>query len=146
MDPAPSDGDARWEHFPHGADVGIRGLGPTREAAFAQAACALTAVLTDPAKVEARERVKLHCEAPDDELLFVDWLNGLIYEMATRHMLFSAFALEIDDHRLDGEARGEAVDRARHEPAAEVKGATYTELKVERQAGGEWLAQCVVDV
>ncbi len=146
MSPAPSDRDARWEHFPHGADVGIRGLGPTREAAFAQAACALTAVLTDPDKVAARELVRLRCEAPDDELLFVDWLNGLIYEMATRHMLFSEFALKIDDHRLEGEARGEAIDRARHEPAAEVKGATYTELKVERQAGGEWLAQCVVDV
>ena len=39
---------AHWELFPHPADIGIRGIGPTREAAFAQAATALTAVITDP--------------------------------------------------------------------------------------------------
>ena len=21
---------ARWEHFPHGADIGVRGFGPTK--------------------------------------------------------------------------------------------------------------------
>lgn len=41
----------RWEHFRHEADIGVRGLGATREAAFEQAALALTAVLTDPARV-----------------------------------------------------------------------------------------------
>ena len=37
---------ARWEHFPHDADVGVRGFGPTPAEAFAQAALALTAVAT----------------------------------------------------------------------------------------------------
>ena len=27
-----------WEHFPHVADMGVRGLGPTKEAAFEEAA------------------------------------------------------------------------------------------------------------
>lgn len=40
---------------------------------------------------------------------------------------------------------GERVDPARHRPAVEVKGATYTELKVARE-GELWVAQCVVDV
>ena len=35
---------------------------------------------------------------------------------------------------------------ARHEPAVEIKGATYTALRVERQKDDTWLAQCVVDV
>ncbi len=35
--------DRQWEHFPHHADVGVRGVGPTREAAFEEAARALTA-------------------------------------------------------------------------------------------------------
>jgi SHS2 domain-containing protein len=29
---------AGWEHFPHGADVGVRGFGATAAAAFEQAA------------------------------------------------------------------------------------------------------------
>ncbi len=41
---------------------------------------------------------------------------------------------------------GEAVDRQKHQPAVEIKGATFTELHVCQQADGLWLAQCIVDV
>ena len=78
-----------WEHFPHDADVGVRGFGKTAAEAFEQAARALTAVITY-AEVEPRVRVDVSCEAPDIELLFVEWLNAVIYEMAVRKMLFGA--------------------------------------------------------
>jgi len=135
-----------WEHLPHGADIGVRGFGPTLEAAFEQAAMALTAVATDPAKVMPREAVTISCAAPDRELLLVEWLNGLIYEMATRHMLFARFEVALDDGRLSATAWGEAIDVARHQPAAEPKGATYTALKVRREADGLWVAECIIDV
>jgi protein archease len=135
----------RWEHFSHEADMGVRGIGRTREEAFEQAALALTAVITDPANVRPVEPVAIEASAPDDEMLFVDWLNALVYEMATRSLLFSRFEVHITDHRLDARAWGEPVVDERHEPAVEVKGATYTALQV-RNEGGEWLAQCVVDV
>ena len=134
-----------WEHFEHGADIGVRGLGRTPAEAFEQAALALTAVLTDPERVAAREAVAVRCEAPDLELLLVDWLNALIYEMATRRMLFGRFAVRIEDGRLEATAHGEPVDPARHAPAVEVKGATYTALAVRRRDDGSWVAQCVVD-
>ena len=135
-----------WEHFEHGADVGIRGTGPTMEVAFEQAALALTAVLTDPAGVRPTTPIEIACEAPDKELLFVDWLNALVFEMATRRMVFGAFAVTLDRGRLRATAWGEPVELERHQPAVEVKGATYTALRVARQASGEWVAQCVVDV
>lgn len=135
----------RWEHFPHGADVGVRGIGPTREAAFAQAALALTGAITDPETVSPTEPVEVGCSAPDDELLLVDWLNALVFEMATRAMLFARFELTIDDHALKGTAWGEPVDVARHSPAVEVKGATLTGLKV-GERNGAWVAECVIDV
>ncbi|OGA07412.1 MAG: archease [Betaproteobacteria bacterium RIFCSPHIGHO2_12_FULL_69_13] len=138
-------GPGAWEHFEHGADVGVRGRGASRAEAFAQAALALTAVVTDLAEVEPRERVAIECEAPDDELLFAEWLNALVYEMSTRKMLFSRFRVRIRGGRLAGAAWGEQVDVARHHPAVEVKGATYTTLRVARDNGG-WVAQTVVDV
>ena len=137
--------EARWEHFSHGADIGVRGIGETREQAFEQAALALTAVVTDPALVEPRERIALRCDAPDDELMLAEWLNLIIYEMATRRMLFARFSVRIDAAVLSGEAWGEPVDVPRHRPAVEVKGATYTLLKVAKSDEG-WLAQTVVDV
>jgi SHS2 domain-containing protein len=138
--------EIRWEHFPHEADIGVRGIGQSKEDAFAQAALALTAVITDPPSVVARECVDLECEAPDDELLLVNWLNALIYEMATRQMLFCYFDVRIHGSLLRGKAWGEKMDGSRHEMAVEVKGATCTELLVERRENGNWVAQCVVDV
>jgi tRNA nucleotidyltransferase (CCA-adding enzyme) len=134
---------AGWEHFPHDADVGVRGWGATAAQAFEQAAHALTAVVTH-AEVEPRVSVEVRCEAPDQELLFVEWLNAIIYEMAVRHMLFGRFA------RADRErtARRHAVGRAGRcrTPACEPKGATYTALKVATDADGTWSAACIVDV
>ena len=135
-----------WEHFPHQADMGVRGIGPTKEAAFEGAALALTAVITDLAEVIPTQPVTMACDAPDDELLLVDWLNALVYEMATRRMLFSRFNVRFNDHSLHATAWGEPIEVARHQPAVEVKGATYTELSVKRDEEGRWIAQCVVDV
>jgi SHS2 domain-containing protein len=137
--------NARWEHFEHDADMGVRGVGRTREEAFEQAALALTAVITDPANVRAVEPVAIEASAPDDEMLLVDWLNALIYEMATRRLLFARFEVRITDHHLNAQAWGEPVVGSRHQPAVEVKGATYTALRVAHE-GGVWTAQCVVDV
>ena len=136
---------SRWEHFPHEADIGVRGIGNTRAEAFAQAAMALTAVITDPANVAAHEESVIHCAAPDNELLLVDWLNALIYEMATRNMLFSRFDVEITGTQLTARCCGEPLDLGRHQPVVEIKGATYTELVV-KQESTYWLAQTVVDV
>ena len=86
------------------------------------------------------------CAAPDRELLLVDWLNAWVYEMAVRHMLFSRFQVALRDDGLQGRGWGEPLDRARHQPAVEIKGATYTELRVWQEADGTWHAQCVVDV
>jgi SHS2 domain-containing protein len=136
---------AHWWHFAHEADMGIAGEGATLAEAFAQAALALTAVITD-AVIEPRERVTIECTAPTSELLLVDWLNALIYEIATRRMLFARFDVTTDGHHLQAAAWGEPLDRVRHRPAVEVKGATYTALAVERLADGGYRAQCVVDV
>ena len=136
---------ARWEHFPHEADVGVRGLGATPAEAFEQAALALTAIVTD-ARIEPRRKVEIDAEAPDLEILLAEWLNLIIYEMAVRKMLFSRFEVRIAGTRLRATAWGEPIDVERHAPACEPKGATYTALKVVQDENGTWSAGCVVDV
>ena len=136
-----------WEHFHHQADIGVRGRAESVEAAFEEAAAALTAVVCDIGTVEGKEAVEIECGAADAELLLVDWLNAIIYEMDTRRMLFSKFEVKIEEgKKLQGKAWGERIDEARHEMTVEVKAATYMMLKVEQDRDGMWLAQCVVDV
>ena len=136
----------RWEHFPHGADIGVRGVGRSKAEAFEQAALALTGVIVEPAAVRPTEAVAIACDVQDDELALVDWLNAIVYEMATRRMLFGQFEVRLDGGRLQATAWGEPINVTRHRPAVEVKGATYTELQVAQAPTGEWTAQCVVDV
>ncbi len=135
-----------WSHEPHDADIRLRAWGPTPAAAFEEAATAMTAAVCDPGRVRARTAVRISCSAPDRELLLVEWLNALVYEMATRGMIFGRFDVIIDDGQLQAIAWGEDLDRERHRPAAEVKGATYTALEVGRRDDGTWVAACVVDV
>jgi len=137
---------ASWEHYSHGADIGIRGLGRSAEEAFEQAAIALTAVVADVSRVRQSERIEIHCDAPDLELLLVSWLNAIIYEMAVRNMLFSSYGVVLSGLSLTGTLVGEAVDPERHQLAVEAKGATVTDLKVECDSERRWLAQCIVDV
>jgi len=137
---------ASWEHFSHGSDIGVRGIGSSVEEAFEQAALALTAVVANVATIEQREIVEVRCDAPDLELLLVSWLNAIIYEMAVRRMLFSKFRIALAGYSLTGALAGERVDPERHQVAVEAKGATVTALRVACNPDGQWLAQCVIDV
>jgi len=135
-----------WEHFAHDADLGIRGLGRTLAEAMEQAALALCAAVADLSTVAAEQAVDVYCEAPDAELLLVDWLNALIYEMATRKLCFARFEVSLAGTKLRGRAWGEPANAAKHDLGVEPKGATYTALRVAQRGDGTWLAQCVVDV
>lgn len=134
-----------FELFPHVADIGIRGHGQTMEKAFEMAAMALTSVVTDPQNVSPTIHVRIHLEEKDPELLFLDWINSVIYEMDIKRMLFSVYEVSIKSGVLEAQIKGETVDLHKHDPAVDIKGATLTELKV-IDLNGQWLAQCVVDV
>ena len=113
--------------------------------AFEQAAVALTATVTD-SEIAEKTSVEVSWEVPDVELLLVEWLNAIIYEMAVRNMVFGRFKVTIADTHLRGTLWGEPVDQVKHAPAGEPKGATYTALQVAQEADGTWSAACIVDV
>jgi len=136
----------RWEHFPHQADVGIRGIGKSIDQAFEQAALALTSVITDLEKISPQKSIEVSCEAMDHEMLFIDYLNRIIYEMDCHQMLFSKFEVKIHNHTLSALLFGEKIDQKRHKGAVEAKAATYNSLRVHCHDGGTWTAECVIDV
>ena len=85
--------------------MGVRGIGPSREAAFEEAALAMCAVITDPALVRPEILFEVDCHAPDDEFLLVDWLNALVYQMSAQRMIFSRFEVSVSDGHLHARAR-----------------------------------------
>jgi len=139
-----------WEHFEHGADVGVRGIGATPSEAFAGAALALCALVADPARVRADREESVECEAADLESLLVRFLNEVIYRMSAHRMVYGGFTAAVTDApegwRVAAIARGEPLDLERHEPTVEPKGATFMAARVAQEPDGTWIAQCVVDV
>lgn len=135
----------QFETFEHEADIGIRGFGGSMQEAFENAAVALYSVMVDIDAVKTVEERTVTVSAPDRELLLVEWLNALLAISDIERIVFSKFEVEMEGTTLTGAAWGEILDRDRHEPHVEVKGATYYLLSV-REQDGKYTAQCVVDV
>ncbi|QJA06873.1 archease [Thermosulfurimonas marina] len=139
-----------YETFEHGADIGVRGYGRTLEEAFANGARALFALMVENfEEVSPREKTPVTVSAELLDELFVTWLNRLLTLSALEHRVFADFEVEIrregQEFRLTGQAWGEPFDPERHLLGVEVKGATFTLARVEKE-GDLWVAQCVVDV
>ncbi len=135
-----------YETFEHGADIGVRGYGRTLEEAFENGARALFALLVEnfeEVRPEKEIALEVSAELPDE--LFVTWLNRLLTVSDLERMVFKDFEVHLSGDKLQGKALGEPLDPARHHLGVEVKGATFTLARVEKQ-GELWVAQCVVDV
>ena len=136
-----------FETFDHGADIGVRGMGDTLAEAFEHGAEAMFSLMVENMdEVHPENAVEIRCESYDLEGLFVAWLNALLAESDIRGMIFCRFQVEIHGISLSATVAGEPLDPERHGLGVEVKGATFTELKIEQNDSGQWIAQCVVDV
>jgi SHS2 domain-containing protein len=77
--------------------------------------------------------------------LFLEWINAVIYEMATHNMVFGRFEVHVGRNRLRAVLYGEALNQARHRPALEPKGVSRTGARVSREPDGSWLANCLLE-
>ena len=131
------------------SDLSFVAHGETLEALFGAAAEALlAATLANPADVAGRECEPIRLVEPDLELLLLGFLNELVFLRDARGLLLHAGPLQIEhdgEARLEGELRGERIDRARHHLEADVKAATAHGLSVERSGAG-WRASVTLDV
>ncbi|MCU0841217.1 MAG: archease [Thiobacillaceae bacterium] len=133
-----------YRYFDHEADIGIEAEGRTLEEAFQSAALAMFAIMAEPATVIPERRVTVEFEEADAEYALVAWLNGLLVQARLAGLVFCAYELKRDGDHWTGEAWGMPW-RSGADRGTEVKGATLTQLKVERTPKG-WRVRCVVDV
>ena len=134
-----------FETFEHKADIGIRGFGKTIAESYQETAKVMFSIMFNLDNVEKKETIEIKCEADDNELLLVEWLNHLLAEASVNEMVFAEFEVKIDGKTLVGKAIGEKLDLEKHKPKTEIKAATYSNLKV-FQEKDQWVSQCIVDV
>lgn len=134
----------RYRYFDHEADIGIEAEGKTLEEAFVNAALATFAIMAEPATVLPERRVEIEFTEADEEYALVTWLNQLLAQARLNGLVFCAYELKREGDRWRGGAWGMPWQPGA-ERGTEVKGATLTQLRVERTPRG-WRVRCVVDV
>lgn len=140
----------KFEWVDHPSDIGFRAYGHDICEAFENAALALTEIMADPDKIEAKGEISIELEAEDLKALLFDWLGFFLYLHDAEDLIASEFeveeiAKENDEFELKAKAWGEEFDRERHGHGTEVKAVTYHMMEIER--GPEKSSvQAIVDI
>lgn len=126
--------EKRFKFIEHTADVGIIAYGDSVADAFANAACGLFSIITDPSTVRETLSHTVEATGEDMETLLFEWLNELIYLFDAKRLLFKRFdIMELTDEVLKAVCHGEKYDPGRHQLKTGVKAATYYLLRVDRE-------------
>jgi SHS2 domain-containing protein len=144
--PAPAPDSAGFEHFETEADIGVHAWGPTRAAAFGQAALGVFALIVEPGEVEEREQREVRAQADSPERLLAGWINECLYVHEIEG--FVVRRVEVDTcgpTLVHGVLHGEEIDPSRHRLGTIVKAATLYRLIVAEQDGRHEV-RVIVDV
>ena len=135
-----------YELLEHTADIGIRVRANNVNELFKNTASAMFQVIAEPkgSTTQVAEEISITLNAENIEQLFVNWLNELLSLSATKELIFTSFkVILLENNRLETVACGAPMGDFRIK--AEIKAATYHELKLERTASG-WIAEVIFDV
>jgi len=133
----------RYEEIDHTADVGIRAFGTNLAELFVNAAEGMFSLVANLDAVRPVGEVEIRLRADDIPTLLLRWLSELLYLHETQHFLFSSFDVSVSDTTLRALARGETIDKTRHELKLAIKAVTRHRLAVDEQKG---VAEVIFDI
>lgn len=134
-----------FDFFEHTADIGIRGYGKTYLEALEGVAQGMFSHICDISKMSGTREQRLDISADTSEDLVIRFLNKLILFLETEHFVPINYELsQRIPNTIHAVLHGDTLDPAKHEVNAEVKAATYHNLKIEHN--GQWMIQVIVDV
>lgn len=135
-----------FEVLDHTADIGFRAWGATRAELFANAALALESIAVEISDAREVEPYPIAASGDDEESLLVNWLNEVLYYLDGRRVVMRRFDIEEPaPFQVVGKAWGEPRDPERHPGKLVVKGVTYHQLKIGKDARG-WFAEVYLDI
>jgi len=139
----------------HTADLGIEATGPDAAETLAQAALALTTIITGREHAHALGRpdreLRFRVEAPDRDALAVAFLSELLWHFESQDLVWLGGGVRVEqtpEGLLCAEAEGNALvhDSSKHGQGVEVKAVTYHGLAFGPQPRGEWLLRVILDI
>jgi len=125
----------RFRFLEHTADAYVEAYGSNLEEAFENAAAAMTDVMTELEKVEAKNEETFVIEEQDESALLYSWLEELLLEFELKGKLYSRFEVSgiaetSKGVRLHARAWGENYDSEKHPSKVGIKSATYHKMEI----------------
>jgi SHS2 domain-containing protein len=123
-----------WEEIDHTADWALRVWGDDRRSLFENAARGMVSLIEGKAEPD---RLAIHhsfeLEAPDWEILLVDWLTELLALIENEGIIFSYIHVtQVDDLKLAAQASGQpGGDFTKY-----IKAVTFHNLAIQHTATG----------
>ncbi|MDD1656005.1 MAG: archease [Methanomicrobiales archaeon] len=134
-----------YETLPHTADVRIRVTASGLESLFSEAARAMAAIMAPgcrPGSVVIRE---VTVEAEDPEGLLHDFLSELLYLFDAEGLLLCDCRVTLRERLLTATCRGEDFSREKHAGGMEIKGVSYSGLRIYKE-GEDDVLEIIFDV
>lgn len=133
----------------HTADVLFEAQAPNLNQLFEQCALALEDTQINLSQVEPLEAVHITGENEKLDYLLFDFLDDLVYYKDAENLLFSKFTITVkkigDLYTLSCRAKGEKINRDKHELKVDVKAITMHLFEVKEVEQG-FTARVLVDI
>ena len=133
-----------FEELPHTADIKIRAHAQTLDALFSEVLNSLMQIMYGKIRSDGITR-EIHLQSSNRESLLTDFLSEVLFLSEVDGLVFSHAEVTIKRLSLSAVLHGELFDRKRHSGGTEVKGISYTGLKVRKEANG-YMVDIVFDV
>ena len=135
-----------FEILNHTADIRIRACGKDLKELFKHAAFGMFNILADLEGITTSTKLQIKLEAPDSEELLIEWLDELLYNFYTKHIIFSKFnIIELSPTKLTAEVKGRFIGENKNRLKTEIKAATHHDLKI-REKDGYCTVEIIFDV
>jgi SHS2 domain-containing protein len=136
-----------FEYIEHTADAGMRVRGDTLESLFNHAAQGLFEMIAVVDTIDETTSIDVNITADSVEMLFVKWLDELIFRHETDEIFFKRANIQhINTTELSAHVYGEPTNFDKHVVYTEIKAVTYHQLYVIQNPNGLWEAQVIFDL
>lgn len=125
-------------------DVGLRVQGVNLQELFANAACGMSELITDTARIPETDQKEILLENDTTEGLLVSWLNELIFLFDTYDFTGRKFNVMLRGTTLTAKISGGFFNPAVHEKRLLLKAATYHKLSLKKNSF--WEATIIFDI
>ena len=135
-----------FEILNHTADIRIRVYGKDLKELFENAALGMFNILADLEGITSSTELEIKAEELDKEELLITWLDELLYNFYTKHIIFCEFDItELTDKNLTAKVKGRFIGENRNRLKTEIKAATRHDLRIEKK-DDTYEVQIVFDV